>query len=87
MSLSQRIKFLQDLFQMTGIVLLSVINHYHINGLHLFWDTLYDEESKIFGCIYFKTTGINIRAFHSWILANVKIFFFFLFLYLFIVVR
>ena len=33
--------FLQDMFQMTTIVLVSVINHYHNNGLHLFWDTLY----------------------------------------------
>ena len=30
-----------DVFQMTTIVLVSVINHYHINGLLLFWDTLY----------------------------------------------
>ena len=28
--------FLQNVFQMTAIVLVSVINHYHINGLHLF---------------------------------------------------
>ena len=26
---------------MTVIALVSVINHNHINGLHLFWDTLY----------------------------------------------
>ena len=26
---------------MTTIVLVTVINQYHINGLHLFWDTLY----------------------------------------------
>ena len=24
---------------MTVIVFVSVINHYHVNGLHLFWDT------------------------------------------------
>ena len=30
----------QDMSQMTTIALISVINHYHINGLHLFWDTL-----------------------------------------------
>ena len=41
MCLAQRMHFLQDMFQMTAIALLSVINHYHINGLHLFWDTLY----------------------------------------------
>ena len=33
--------FLQDMFQMTAVALVSVINHYHINGLHLFWDTQY----------------------------------------------
>ena len=31
--------FLQDMFQMTAIAFVSVINHYHINGLHLFGDT------------------------------------------------
>ena len=42
MSLAQRMHFLKNLFQMITIVLISVINHYHINGLHLFWDTLYN---------------------------------------------
>ena len=28
--------FLQDVFQMTAIALVSVINDYHINGLHSF---------------------------------------------------
>ena len=41
MSLAQRIHFLQDMFQMTTIALVSVINPNPINGLHLFWDTLY----------------------------------------------
>ena len=41
MSLAQRMRFLQDVFQMTAITLISVINPYRINGLHLFWDTLY----------------------------------------------
>ena len=41
MSLAQRMYFLQDVFQMTAVVLVSVINHYHFKGLHLFWDTLY----------------------------------------------
>ena len=27
---------------MTAIAFVSVINNYHINGLHLFWDTLYN---------------------------------------------
>ena len=40
-SLAQRMHFLQNVFQMTAIALVSVINHYHINELHLFWDTLY----------------------------------------------
>ena len=35
MSLAQRMHFLQDVFQMTAIALVSVINHYYINGLHL----------------------------------------------------
>ena len=33
--------FLQDVVQITAIMLVSVTSHYHINGLHLFWDTLY----------------------------------------------
>ena len=41
MSLAQRMHFLLDGFQMTAITLVSVINPYHINGLHLFWDSLY----------------------------------------------
>ena len=40
MSLAQRMHFLLDVFEMTAIELFSVINHYHINGLHLFWDAL-----------------------------------------------
>ena len=39
--------FLLDVFQMTAIALVSVINHYHINGLHLFWDTLYICEGRL----------------------------------------
>ena len=41
MSVAQRVHFLEDEFQMTTIRLTLVINHYHINGLHLFRDTLY----------------------------------------------
>ena len=41
MSVAQRMPFLQDVFQMTAIAFVSVINHYHINGLPLFWDILY----------------------------------------------
>ena len=40
MFLTQMMHFLQGVFQMTAIVLVSVINYYHINGLHLFCDTL-----------------------------------------------
>ena len=40
MSLTQRMHFLLDVFQMTAIALVSVIN-YHINGLHLLLDPLY----------------------------------------------
>ena len=41
-SLAQMMYFLQDVFQMSAIALVSVINHYHINGLHLFWDIQYN---------------------------------------------
>ena len=34
--------FLPDVFQMTSIALISVTNHFHTNGSHLFWDTLYN---------------------------------------------
>ena len=33
--------FLQDVFQMTAIALIWVINPYHFNGLYLFWDSLF----------------------------------------------
>ena len=36
MSVAQRMHFLQDVFQMAAFAHVSVINHYHINGLHLF---------------------------------------------------
>ena len=41
MSPAQRMHFLQDVFQMTTIAPISVINHYYINVLYLFWDTLF----------------------------------------------
>ena len=40
MSPRQPMNFLQEMFQMAAIVLFSVINHDHINGLRLFWDIL-----------------------------------------------
>ena len=48
MSPAQRMHFLQDIVQMTNIALVSVINHYHINGLHLFWNTLYFISTNLF---------------------------------------
>ena len=42
MSLAQRMYFLQYMFQMNAIVLVSVIKDYYFNGLHLLWDTLYN---------------------------------------------
>ena len=36
MSLAQKIYFLLDVFQMTAITLVSVINHYYIHGFQLF---------------------------------------------------
>ena len=41
MSLAQRMHFLLDVSQMSTTALVSVINHYHINELYLFWYTLY----------------------------------------------
>ena len=38
---SSKDHFLQDVYQINSIELVSGISHYHINGLHLFWDTLY----------------------------------------------
>ena len=39
MSRARKMHFLQDVFQMTALAIVSVINHYHRNGLHPFWDT------------------------------------------------
>ena len=41
MSLAQRMHFWHDVFQMTAIALVSVINHRQINKLHQFCYTLY----------------------------------------------
>ena len=35
MSLAKRMHFLQDVFQITAIALVSEINHYHINEFYL----------------------------------------------------
>ena len=37
MLLVEKRHFLQDVCQMTAIAFVSVINHYRIDGLHLFW--------------------------------------------------
>ena len=60
MSLAQRMYFLLDVFQMTAITLVSVINLYHIKGLHLFWDTLYKTTIGMLIYIYNKYTLGNI---------------------------
>ena len=39
MSLAQMMHFLQDVFHMNDIELVSVINNYHNNELHLYCDT------------------------------------------------
>ena len=39
MDLMSKMHYLQDVFQMTTVAFVSVINNY-IKGLHLFWDTL-----------------------------------------------
>ena len=46
MSVAQRMNILQAVFQMTAIAIVSVINHYPIKELHLFWDTLNRNEKK-----------------------------------------
>ena len=40
MFLDERMHILKNLFQITAIVLVWVINPYHINKLHLFWNNL-----------------------------------------------
>ena len=53
---------------MTTIALVSIINHYHINGLYLFWDTLY--LYGYFSCFfktqmlifYYITESLNLDA-------------------------
>ena len=52
MFLAQKMHFLQDMFQIIAITLFSVINHYHINGLYLFWDALYFNRWQAFQNIH-----------------------------------
>ena len=71
MSLAKRMHFLHDMFQMTAIALVSVINHYHINGLHLFWDTLhiynkhFDFFLWIFSDRWFHLNSILLMSFST----------------------
>ena len=44
MSLAQRIRFLLDVLQVAAIALVSVINHRNSDGLHLFWDAIYNDK-------------------------------------------
>ena len=60
--LPQKMHFLQDVFQITTIVLVSVINHYHINGLHLFWDTLHE----CYLCSMSKRTPAQLAGPDNW---------------------
>ena len=53
--------------QMTAIALVSIINHYHIDRLHLFWDTLYFSENnklqrevRSFSAIYCSSTTMAL---------------------------
>ena len=64
MSLAERMHFLQVLLQMTTFALVSVINHYHINGLHLFWDTMYNKNMKeILRIVTFNVGQSGVEAF------------------------
>ena len=63
MSLAQRMHFLLDVFQMTGIALASLINHYHIIGLYLFWDTLY--YTKLSKCQYLNISAHSTFALYA----------------------
>ena len=48
MSLIQTMHFLQYVFHITAIALVSIMNHYHINGLHQFWDIIYSPKDKVY---------------------------------------
>ena len=44
MSQAQSNHFLQNVFQITVIALVSEIKHYQNDRLHLFWDSLYKKK-------------------------------------------
>ena len=56
MSLAQRMSFLEEVFQITAIVLVSVINHYHIN-----FETpcIYQEEEDMNVCFFLKDISVK----------------------------
>ena len=66
--------FFQDVFQMTAIVLVSVINHYHINGLHLFWDTLYANLSMVILCLEVRESPPLYVLIHIFFVVSWKFF-------------
>ena len=55
---SSKDAFIQNVFQMIVITLFSVINHYHINVLYLFWDILYKTKSQI---LFFFTAKLKFE--------------------------
>ena len=63
MSLAQRMHFLQDMFQMTAVAQVSVINHYHINVLHLFFRDPVLKSSKKKRNASFRSRLIREKAF------------------------
>ena len=76
MSQAQRMHLLQDVFQMTAIVLVSIINHYNIKT---FWNTLYIKWNIVklvgkfhwfglvwFGFMAYQTLGTITRYGYVW---------------------
>ena len=65
---------------MTAVALVSVINHYHINGLHLSWDTLYLTKGERYGVLNTVTIIITrIKIFirvDKYIITNQSIYLF-----------
>ena len=66
MSLAERIHFLQDMFQMTAIALVSVMNPSQINGLHLFSVTLYETSRRYMVWVWGKTKDQNMFNVQNW---------------------
>ena len=69
MYLAQRIHFLQDVFQMTAILLVSVIKHYNIDGLHLFWDSVFPLDRNTWNVrTIAKLHAVSIDIWTMWLL-------------------